>query len=419
VKLAVCAAIVSLIALAASAQETDACQGGLCGGDSLGGFFDKLEAGPHPGARPINILQIGDSHSANDNFSGGWRELLQARYGNGGRGEMVPGRPYDGYTTRGVTVTQSPGWLTQDIFQAPFRDQQEHALFGASGYRQTAQAAGARMTLSADTPDFSFRRFVVCAVYGPGEGAYTIRMGESVTPVSLEAPSSRVGCTTVQSERRQSLAEIDVDAGPVTLTSWGSFADDGGITVSNFGVVGTQIKNYAETDDAALRAELETYAPDLIVIEFGTNDGFVGHFEPQDYELALRGQITRLRRLSDHTPILLLGAPDADTDRAALADNGLTYPGTPRPAPGFWYPPPALAEVRDIQRRVARSMGVAFWDWSSRMGGPGTADRWANADPPLMRKDRVHYTAEGGRRLAALLDTDFEAAKAAYILSAR
>jgi hypothetical protein len=64
-------------------------------------------------------------------------------------------------------------------------------------------------------------------------------------------------------------------------------------------------------------------------------------------------------------------------------------------------------------------MGVAFWDWSSRMGGPGTADRWANADPPLMRKDRVHYTATGGRKLAGLLDDDFEAAKAAYILSAR
>jgi hypothetical protein len=53
------------------------------------------------------------------------------------------------------------------------------------------------------------------------------------------------------------------------------------------------------------------------------------------------------------------------------------------------------------------------------MGGPGTADRWANADPPLMRKDRVHYTVAGGRKVGALLDADFEAAKAAYILSGR
>ena len=418
-KLALCAVIASLVALTASAQEQDFCQGGLCGGDSLGAFFNKLEAGPRPGARPLNILQIGDSHSANDNFSGGWRDLLQAHYGNGGRGEMTPGRPYEGYMTHGVTVDQSPGWVTQNIFDAPFRELQQHALFGATGYRQTAEAAGARMTMTADTPEFSFRRFVVCAVYGPGAGAYTIRVGDKVTQVSLDAAQSKVDCTTIESDRRQSNAELDVDSGPVTITSWGSFADDGGVTVSNFGVVGTQIKNYAETDDAAVRAELGAYAPDLIVLEFGTNDGFVGHFEPEDYELTLRSQIARLKRLSHNTPILLLGAPDADTDRTVLADNGPADAGTPRPGPGFWYPPPALADVRAIQRRVARSMGVAYWDWSSRMGGPGTADRWANADPPLMRKDRVHYTAAGGRKLAGLLDDDFEAAKAAYILSAR
>jgi len=419
VKLALCAVIVSLVALTASAQESSLCQGALCGGDSLGPFFDKLEAGARPDRRPLNILQIGDSHSAGENFAGGWRELLQAHYGGGGRGEMMPGKPYDGYMVRGVTVEQSAGWVTQTIFDAPFRDLQEHALFGATGYRQTAQAAGAQMTLSADTPDFTFNRFVVCAVNGPGAGAYSIQLGAAVTKVNLDAPTTNVVCTTVRAERRESVAEVTVESGPVTLTSWGSFADNGGVTVSNFGVVGTQIKNYAETDDAAVRAELETYAPDLIVIEFGTNDGFVGHFEPEDYELTLRSQIARMRRLSHNTPILLLGAPDADTDRTALADNGPAEAGTPRPAPGFWYPPPALADVREIQRRVARSMGVAFWDWASRMGGPGTADRWANADPPLMRKDRVHYTPTGGRKLAALLDADFEAAKAAYILSAR
>jgi lysophospholipase L1-like esterase len=418
VRLALCAALASLIALTASADESDFGRSALIGGESLGPFFDKLEAGPHPGGRPINILQIGDSHSANDNVSGGWRELLQAHYGNGGRGEMMPGKPFDGYTTRGVTVEQSAGWLTQNIFDAPFRELQQHALFGAAGYRQTAEAAGARLTMSADTPEFTFNRFVVCAVNGPGAGSYSIQLGAAVTRVNLDAPTTKVGCATVRSDRRESVAEVNVESGPVTITSWGSFADNGGVTVSNFGVVGTQIKNYEITDDAAVREELAAYAPDLIVVEFGTNDGFVGHFEPEDYELTLRGQIARLKRLSNNTPILLLGAPDADTDRTALADNAQADASTPRPGPGFWYPPPALAAVREIQRRVARSMGIAFWDWSSRMGGPGTADRWANADPPLIRKDRVHYTATGGRRVASLLDADFEAAKAAYILSA-
>jgi lysophospholipase L1-like esterase len=419
VKLALCAAIASLFALAASADEATLCRAAFCGGEALGPFFDKLEAGPVRG-QTINILQIGDSHSAGDNLAGGWREPLQEHYGNGGRGAMPPGKPFDGYIPRDVTVTQSAGWSVTSLFDSSVRNGLSHPLFGISGFRQTAAAAGATLTMTPDTPAFSFRRFVVCAVMGPGQGAYTLRLGAAVTrQVSLDAPETHVGCTTVQSETRQSIAEIDVDAGPVTLTSWGGFTDNGGVTLSNLGVVGAQISNFAETNDAAVRTEMEAYHPDLVVIEFGTNDGFVGHFDPETYEAVLISQIQRIRRLSDHTPILLLGAPDADTDRADLANNAPASAGDPHPGPGFWYPPPGLAAVRNIQRRVARELGVAFWDWSSRMGGPGTADRWANADPPLIRRDRVHYTVAGGRKVGALLDSDFEAAKAAYILSGR
>jgi lysophospholipase L1-like esterase len=418
VKLLLCAAIASFLAFAASADEATPCREAFCGGEALGPFFDKLEAGPVRG-RTLNILQIGDSHSAGDNLAGGWREPLQQHYGNGGRGAMPPGKPFDGYIPRDVTVTQSPGWSAMSLFDPAVREGRRRELFGISGFRQTAVAAGAKLTMAPDTPAFSFRRFVVCAVMGPGEGAYTLRLGDQATQVSLDAAERHVGCTTVKSETRQSSAEIDVDAGPVTLTSWGSFTDNGGVTLSNLGVVGAQMVNFAETDDAAVREEFGAYRPDLIVIEFGTNDGFVGHFEPDSYEAILRSQIARIRRLSDHVPILLLGAPDADTNRADLANNAISYPGDPHPGPGLWYPPPALAALRDIQRRVAHSMGVAFWDWSARMGGPGTADRWANADPPLMRKDRVHYTVAGGRKVGALLDADFEAAKAAYILSGR
>jgi lysophospholipase L1-like esterase len=418
VRLLVCAAIASVLALSASADEAQTCREAFCGGEALGPFFDKLEAGPVRG-RTINILQIGDSHSAGDNLAGGWREPLQQHYGNGGRGAMPPGKPFDGYIPRDVTVTQSPGWSVVSLFDSAYRTGAQHALFGISGFRQTAAAAGATLTMTPDTPAFSFRRFVVCAVNGPGQGAYTLRLGDQVTQVSLDAPDTHVGCTTVQSPTRQSSAQVQVTAGPVTLTSWGSFTDNGGVTLSNLGVVGTQISNFVVTSDQAVKQEFEAYRPDLIVIEFGTNDGFVRQFEPESYEAVLRSQIARIRRLSDHVPILLLGAPDADTNRADLAGNAATEAGTPRPGPGFWYPPPALAALRDIQRRVARSMGVAFWDWSSRMGGPGTADRWANADPPLMRRDRVHYTVAGGRRVGALLDSDFEAAKAAYILSGR
>jgi hypothetical protein len=48
------------------------------------------------------------------------------------------------------------------------------------------------------------------------------------------------------------------------------------------------------------------------------------------------------------------------------------------------------------------------------MGGPGSADRWAQAVPPLTRADHVHTTTAGGAEVAAMLEADFEQAFAAY-----
>jgi hypothetical protein len=71
-----------------------------------------------------------------------------------------------------------------------------------------------------------------------------------------------------------------------------------------------------------------------------------------------------------------------------------------------------LKTVRDVQRRIAGQLNVAFWDWEARMGGRCTADRWVHADPPLMRGDYVHYTSAGGREIAQRLQDDLDRAAA-------
>jgi hypothetical protein len=98
------------LALAGMLAFGSSCAGGLCGVGELQPYFDKLAKARGRDGKPVHILQIGDSHSAGDAITGAWRDLLQGRYGSGGRGVLPPGRPYDGYITRGITATMSAGW---------------------------------------------------------------------------------------------------------------------------------------------------------------------------------------------------------------------------------------------------------------------------------------------------------------------
>jgi lysophospholipase L1-like esterase len=416
-------AAAATIAVAAGVSPSVPCVQSLCGAEALAPYFAALEQTRMGVPRTVHVLQIGDSHSAGDSITGPWRDALQAEFGVGGRGVMPPGRPFDGFFPHGVHVDQSPGWTVESTFRA---DPVMPPAFGISGFRLTSHQDGASLTLTAE-PAQAFRRLVVCGEARPQAGGYDVAMGAVVTRVSLDAPSVGVTCASFRSDQLQTQAVLTTEGGPITLTSWASFNDAGGVVVSNLGVVGTELKHFARTDDQAVGEELRTYKPDLIVLAFGTNDGFVGHFNAMAFEERLRGQIARLKRLGGGVPILIVAPPDAESKRGALAHND-DQGGTPIPedaptagpqayAEAFratWFTPPALTQIRQIQRRVAQETGVAFWDWGARMGGPGAADRWANATPPLTRADHVHTTSAGGAKVASLLQADLDAAYLAY-----
>ncbi|WP_294390752.1 GDSL-type esterase/lipase family protein [uncultured Sphingomonas sp.] len=443
--------------VAAAALGASACIGSLCQPGALHPYFDKLARLQAGTGRPVHILQVGDSHSAGDAITGAWREMLQGRYGGGGRGVLPPGRPYDGYITRGVQVAMSPGWRIASDFGANWST--GNPPLGLSAFSLTSQQDGATMSVQAD-PYQAFDRFTVCAIARPGSGNLLLRAATASITFDLSSVTIRPECRTVSLDAPTTGADLTVQGGPVTITSWGTFRSDKGVTVSNLGVVGSQLVHFARTDDAVITEELRAYRPDLIVVAFGTNEGFAPRFNTFEYEVTLRTQIGRLRRIAGNVPILLLGAPDAlsrrDAVRGNMAGQPAAYCGTvsapvsapqpsvigsimdrlrnsvgagdapaeaapaaPRPpastgesgaSRGPLFPPAALQGVRDVQRRVAAQLNVGYWDWERAMGGRCSADQWVHASPALMRGDYVHYTSAGGHELAKRLQGDLDAA---------
>jgi lysophospholipase L1-like esterase len=379
-------------ALAIQAPGPAGCHATLCYAEALGPFLGRLRAG-----EKVHIMQIGDSHTAGDMITNGWRTRLQARYGAGGRGVLAAGRPYAGYLTWGVTASQSNGWSANASFGGRYRA--DGPPVGLAGFTQTAQAAGETLAIAADGADQDFDRIILCAIAQPGGGLVILRMGSETESWSLDAPAPAPACRTTDSDAPVSSAEIMTgDEGTVSITSFATFRRAGGITLSNLGVVGAQLAHFSRTSDAVVEAELAAYHPDLVVLAFGTNEGFSAGLALDAYEAALRAQIARIRRLAGtDVPILLLGPPDAAARTAASA-------GLAGACGDGWAVPPGLDAVRARQQRVARTMHAAFWNWSAAMGGRCASSLWRNSD--RMRGDHVHFTRSGGDRIGAMIDAD-------------
>lgn len=398
--------LIGAIAATAAAQAPDPvrCHATLCYGESLAPFLARLRATRHESGQPVHIIQIGDSHTAGDMITNGWRARLQARYGAGGRGVLAAGRPYSGYLTWGVTASQSAGWSVNATFGGRYRD--GGPPLGISGFTQTANAPGQTLAISADSPEQYFDRVTVCAVAQPGGGTFVLRLGSAEQRWSLDSPRRRPACRNMDSDGAVASASITTEnEGTVTVTSFGTFRRRGGVILSNLGVVGAQLSHFGRTDDEVVRAELAAYRPDLIVLAFGTNEGFSPAGSADGFEAALRAQIARIRRLAGaNVPILLLGAPDAGTRQPGIANPSLA-------CGEGWYEPRLLGQVRERQMLVARQMRVGFWNWAAAMGGRCASHQWRLAEQ--MRGDHVHFTRSGGDRIGGMIDADVARAAAA------
>jgi lysophospholipase L1-like esterase len=366
-------------------------------------FLQQLPPKPD---QTLDILQIGDSHTAGDMITNGWREAWQAEFGPGGRGTMAVGKPYPGYLTWGVTAAQSDDWVVTSIFGR--QRVVDGPAIGLSGYTHTASHAGANLVLAADSSAYMFDNFSLCGLTGPNKGAVNVVLGSIRGNFSFAALEENATCFQLKSPVPVSTVQVTIqDNRPVSLTSWDTRRKFGGIVLSNIGVVGTRLIHFQRNDDRVLGVELKYTHPDLLVIAFGTNEGFDPTLSFPEAETVMRTQIERIWRLLGYrVPILLLGPPDAATKKIEIA--GLTKPETVS-CGGGWYVPANLALIKQLQMRLAIEMHLSFWDWQAAMGGACASSRWVTQG--LQRGDHVHFTATGGRALGQALAADLDKAR--------
>ena len=139
-------------------------------------------------------------------------------------------------------------------------------------------------------------------------------------------------------------------------------------------------------------AELRQRNPNLVVINYGTNEADFAEFVDKHYEKELREAIRRVRAALPGASILLMSPMDRGQHDGP---DIVTMPTIPR--------------LVEIQRRVARETGCGFFDTFHAMGGEGTMARWYTGQPRLVSADLIHPIPAGGKLIAVVFAREIAA----------
>jgi len=353
----------------------------------------------------LTILQIGDSHTSADYFTGEVRRYLQARYGNGGPGYIDAGKPHPGVRSAALKVSATKGWN-----YAALQKGDDPRDFYLSGFTAKAARSGESLNFSSKTP-IPYDLVELEVVTGPKRGAVDVAFdgGEPIHNTLAEDRQDRIVYRFMPDGSAPNvLRRISIttsDGQPVAISALSIFNKSYGVSYSNIGFPGATINIVNKFDPKLLKDELKRIAPQIIVLAFGTNEGFNDHLDLSKYREHYLTVIRKIRSSLPGVTLVMIGPPQSErVSSGCIKDAGSTRCETESASTGgsmcAWPVPPKLDRVRELQRNLAKEEAIPFWDWANIMPAKCGADAWYGSSPRLVTRDHVHFTAEGYRMSA-------------------
>lgn len=328
----------------------------------------------------VRILHYGDSPTTADLITADVRQLLQTQFGDAGHGYHLIAKPWAWYEHRGVDVS-AEGWESDPATAGKVRD----GMYGL-GAVTFAGNPGAHAR-------FVFRRQKTGATEHDLVEISGLRQPNGGS-VAVFADGLRVGDLDTNHEKREEAfaafsipratraVELRVERGPVRLFGVQFSRTAPGIVYSSLGVNGAFINVLSRAvNEPHWANQLRHAEPDLIIINYGTNESVSDLFVDKQYERELREAIRRVKAAVPKASLLIM----SPMDRGHRSSDGTI--GTV----------PALARVVTTQQRVAADMQCAFYNTFLAMGGPGTMGRWYEAEPRLVGADFIHPMPGGAK----------------------
>jgi lysophospholipase L1-like esterase len=326
------------------------------------------------------ITHYGDSPTTGDLITGDVRSILQSRFGNAGDGYVLIEKPWAWYQHRGVDLF-GLGWVTVTAGHPGVQD----GMFGLGGGSFTGSESASSRILFRRARN---SRFEVWFLRQPGGGRFTVYAnGQMLGSVDTSGDAKSPGFAAFRSELPARDLLVHVDQGSVRLFGITAENPGPGVVYDSLGLNGASIVVLARAfNEAHWTEQLRHRSPDLLIVNYGTNEAGFTPFVDKGYEVELREAIRRIHAALPNSSVLIMSP--MDRGQRASSSEVETMPTIPR--------------IVNIQRRVAEESGCAFFDTFDAMGGEGTMARWYSAEPRLVAADLIHPYGNGGEIIATL-----------------
>jgi hypothetical protein len=373
-------------------------------------LFSKL-----PTSRPLNIGLWGDSHAAANFFA---EELIKSV--NLSKDKVLPLFIPPTLARGGVRLPlrkqcQGQGWKYDLAY-----------VGGQEGVRFSRGMARLNSTINNSYQWIDFRT----QGQQPNLRGLDILYAASATPTTLgitidQLPEQLVtlklnerGAIQIQAQGGLiSTLKLRLVTGSVSLEGFvPTYAEAVRLYFDTLAIPGATIRSWKLIDPEYFKGMGKQTPYDVVLLQYGTNEGNQKPFDPLRYENDLTASLQNLRRIYPNAVCVLLGPTDRGTLIARSskakprADNQTDQTQGTSTAPLIAKELLAYSRIHEqisrIQQTVGSQYDCGFWNWQRAMGGPGGAYAWLKHQPTLMARDLIHLTVAGYQESARLFVRD-------------
>lgn len=349
---------------------------------------------------PVSFLQIGDSHIQADVSSQRVRELLQKRYGDGGRGLITPlkiagtNEPVNYIFTTDNTYTSAKllklPWMTDMGFTG--------VSFSPNSTTFSFTVSTAVKSLPEGDPFnsvtiFSNGRVFVDRVTDEYNErvAFTDSVMDYFTAVKLKTPQTTV---TLQAHSFESVTIFGA-----SLENYGV-----GLRYHAIGNNGATFSSYNQL--MSMGSDVRMLQPDLVILSMGTNEAF-GKVSDEEMYSEINYLIRDIKKHNPGVKILLTTPMECQRGKRVSSRRGRR--GRRRTVYSKSFSVNSnVKRMRNVILRYANDKGIPVYDWYEVAGGDGASTLWI--ENGLMNKDRIHNTFAGYELQGDLLYNALETA---------